>query len=121
MRAGAHITTVGPKTAAAHETPDDLATRAAVLASDSPAQAAAYEEPFFTDREPTHLGGILCGELEGRTGDSDITLYASTGLAGSEIVTASALLDRLSSRPTGGSGSPSGDTTSGWEAVGSDT
>ena len=100
VQEGAHVNTVGPKTVSAHETPDDLAARAAVLASDSPAQASAYEEPFFTDREPTHLGGILCGELEGRTSDADITLYASTGLAGSEVVTAAALLDRLSHRPT---------------------
>ena len=100
VQEGAHVNTVGPKTVSAHETPDDLAARAAMLASDSPAQASAYEEPFFTDREPTHLGGILCGELEGRTSDADITLYASTGLAGSEVVTAAALLDRLSHRPT---------------------
>jgi len=100
VQEGAHVNTVGPKTVSAHETPDDLAARPAMLASDSPAQASAYEEPFFTDREPTHLGGILCGELEGRTSDADITLYASTGLAGSEVVTAAALLDRLSHRPT---------------------
>jgi alanine dehydrogenase len=91
---GAHVNTVGPKTVAAHETPPDLAARAAVVVSDSPAQAAAYDEPFFTDRQPTHLGGVLCGDLEGRTREADITLYASTGLAGSEVVLAAAQLDQ---------------------------
>jgi len=98
VQEGAHLNTVGPKTTSAHETPADLAARAALVVSDSPAQAAGYEEAFFTQRQLIHLGGILSGDLEGRTSNSDITLYASTGLAGSEVVVAAALLDRLSGR-----------------------
>jgi alanine dehydrogenase len=92
IRPGAHVNTVGPKTAPAHETPPELADVAAVVVSDSPEQAAAYGEPFFTDRPLTHLGAVLTGEHEGRTSDDDITLYCSTGLAGSEVVLAKALL-----------------------------
>ena len=95
VAAGAHVNTVGPKMLSAHETPPDLADDAAVLVSDSPGQAAAYGEPFFTSRELTHLGAVLCNDTPGRTSDADITMYASTGLAGSEVVVANALLNRV--------------------------
>lgn len=95
VTAGAHVNTVGPKMLSAHETPQDLAAHAAVLVSDSPGQAAAYGEPFFTSRELTHLGAVLCNDTPGRTSDADITMYASTGLAGSEVVMANALLNRV--------------------------
>jgi ornithine cyclodeaminase/alanine dehydrogenase-like protein (mu-crystallin family) len=35
---------------------------------------------------------VISGEAPGRGSDSDITLYASTGLAGSEVVLALGLL-----------------------------
>jgi len=90
---GAHVNTVGPKTAGACETPPGLAEAAAVVVSDSPAQAAAYGAPFFTSRELIHLGAVIAGDAPGRGSDSDITLYASTGLAGSEVVIARRLLE----------------------------
>jgi ornithine cyclodeaminase len=93
---GTHVNTVGPKTRSAHETPAALAERAAVLASDSPAQAAAYGEPFFTDRPLTHLGAILAGDEDGRRSADDVTLFCSTGLAGSEVLVAEALLRETS-------------------------
>lgn len=92
---GTHVTTVGPKWSSASETPPALAASAAVLASDSPAQAAAYGEPFFTDRALVHLGSLLDGAPGGRASPDDITLYCSTGLAGSEVVIAHMLAERL--------------------------
>jgi alanine dehydrogenase len=92
IQAGAHVSTVGPKLVSAHETPAELAERAGAVVSDSPEQAAAYGEPFFTDRSLTHLGAVVTGDQAGRTSDDDITLYCSTGLAGSEVVLADALL-----------------------------
>jgi alanine dehydrogenase len=92
VQAGAHVTTVGPKTVSGHEAPRDLADRAVLVATDSPAQAAAYGEPLFTGRPLVHLGGIVSEALPGRTSPDDITLYVSTGLAGSEVVTAVAML-----------------------------
>lgn len=89
---GAHVTTVGPKARSAHETPAALADAAALVASDAPAQAAAYAEPFFTARPLAHLGGLIA-EPAARD-ERDITLYCSTGLAGSEVVVAAALLER---------------------------
>jgi len=62
------------------------------VASDSPDQSGAYGDAFFTDRPLTHLGAVLAGEAPGRRMDDEITLFCSTGLAGSEVVLASLLL-----------------------------
>jgi alanine dehydrogenase len=95
VRPGAHVATVGPKWSSACETPPALAAGAAVVACDSPEQAALYQEPFFTDRALLHLGALLDSTARGRVSNDDITLYCSTGLAGSEVVIAHALIDRL--------------------------
>jgi ornithine cyclodeaminase/alanine dehydrogenase-like protein (mu-crystallin family) len=100
LQEGVHVTTVGPKTISGHEAPVDLALRAAVLTSDSPAQAGAYDEASFTDREPANLGAVLSGDQPGRTNDSDLTLHISTGLAGSEIILAEQLLMAGASAPS---------------------
>jgi alanine dehydrogenase len=92
IRPGTHVNTVGPKLASARETPPELAERAVAVVTDSPEQAAGYGEPFFTPRALTHLGGVLMGDQPGRLSDEDITLYCSTGLAGSEVVLAETLL-----------------------------
>lgn len=92
IRPGTHVNTIGPKLASAHETPPELAERAAAVVSDSPEQAAAYAEPFFTGRALVHLGAIVAGESPGRTRATDVTLYCSTGLAGSEVILAETLL-----------------------------
>ena len=92
IKDGAHVTTLGPKTVAGHETPPELAERAAVVVSDSPEQARAYGKPFFTDKPLIHLGAVLTGATPGREKDDEITLYCSTGLAGSEFVLAHELL-----------------------------
>jgi alanine dehydrogenase len=92
IRPGTHVTTVGPKLAGASEIPPELADAADVLVSDSPQQAASYGTPFVTERELTHLGAVLAGDRPGRTSGDDLTLYCSTGLAGSEVVLAAALL-----------------------------
>jgi ornithine cyclodeaminase/alanine dehydrogenase-like protein (mu-crystallin family) len=92
IRPGTHVNTVGPKLASAHETPPELAESASAVVTDSPEQAARYGEPFFTPRALMHLGGVLTGDSPGRTSDEDITLYCSTGLAGSEVVLAETLL-----------------------------
>jgi ornithine cyclodeaminase/alanine dehydrogenase-like protein (mu-crystallin family) len=94
VRPGTHLNTIGPKLASAHETPPQLAQRAAAFVSDSPDQAAAYGEPFFTPRALTHLGAVIAGDHPGRTTDNDITLYCSTGLAGSEVILAETLLTK---------------------------
>jgi ornithine cyclodeaminase len=54
---------------------------------------AAYGEPCFTNRELAHLGAIAAGDASGRSTPDEITFYLSTGLAGSEVVLASRLLE----------------------------
>jgi len=92
---GSHVATVGPKLLSAHETPPGLADRAGVVVSDSPDQARAYGERFFTERTLVHLGAVLDGSAAGRAGPADVTMYCSTGLAGSEVVIADALTDAI--------------------------
>jgi len=91
---GAHVNTIGPKTLSGHELPAEVAERASLVVSDAPHQASAYDEPFFTPRRLVHLGEVI--ETGGRTGDDEVTLYCSTGLAGSEVVIADALLAAVS-------------------------
>jgi alanine dehydrogenase len=89
---GAHVTTLGPKTLSRHEVPADLAERADVLVTDSVAQTAAYPEPhLFPTEHMTDLGAVLAGAAPGRTGDDQVTVFCSVGLAGTEVALAAAL------------------------------
>jgi ornithine cyclodeaminase len=92
---GCHVNTIGPKLRGASELPPELASVAAIVASDSPAQAAAYGNPFFTGRKLAHLGGIIAGELPGRISEGQITLFCSTGLAGTDVLLADHVLNEL--------------------------
>lgn len=70
-----------------------LVTAAAVLTCDSPEQAAAYPEPFFTESTPlVSLADVLLGVAPGRRNRDDITMHCSVGLAGSEVLLAQCLL-----------------------------
>jgi ornithine cyclodeaminase len=71
LKPGAHINTVGPKTIAAHEIGLDIATRAGIIATDSPEQMNAYDKPFFLAGSPSEslvcdLAQIACGNIPGR-------------------------------------------------------
>jgi ornithine cyclodeaminase len=92
VRQGCHVTTVGPKTRDGHECPVAIPETAAVAATDAPDQVRAYPSGCFTDRQLVPLGAIATGETPGRTSPDDITFYLSTGLAGSEVVAAAALV-----------------------------
>jgi len=89
---GSHISSTGPKFASGSELGTDLADLVDVLVSDSPQQAAAYPEGWFSPRPIAHLGGVIAGSIPGRCTESDITLYCSTGLAGTEVLLAAQLL-----------------------------
>ena len=73
--------------------PLDLAEKAAVITCDSPQQAAHYLRRFFVDPAAlTALGAVVAGEEPGRTGDADITVHCSVGLAGTEVLLGARLL-----------------------------
>lgn len=96
---GTHVTTLGPKTLSRHEVPAALADRAAVLVTDSVAQAAGYPEPHVlpVDRM-VDLGAVLAGATPGRTDAEQITLFSSVGLAGTEVAVAAALWETAAAR-----------------------
>jgi alanine dehydrogenase len=99
LRAGCHVTTVGPKQRGRSEFAEDLLDSAGTLVTDSPGQLAAYDPPALAsgDRHAARvvgLGAVLAGDAPGRTGDSDRTVYLSVGLAGTEVALAADLLGR---------------------------
>lgn len=101
VAAGTHLTTVGPKFRSGHETPAELVAAAAIVTCDSPQQAAAYPEPFFTGSAPlVSLSDVLLGAIPGRQHRRDITMHCSVGLAGSEVLLAHRLLHSPKKDPT---------------------
>ncbi len=96
LKSGAHVNTIGPKKASAHELPVKFSERAAVIASDSPHQIAAMgdEHMLYGSRafeRIRHLGepGLADGP---RTRPS---LFLSAGLAGTEVAALAAILKHL--------------------------
>lgn len=95
---GTHVHTLGPKGADEGECPLALVASADRLMSDSPAQLLAMEgagRPWTAGREATSLGAIVSGAAPGRLSQDDITLYASVGLAGTEVLLAQHVLRSL--------------------------
>ncbi|MFL6074695.1 MAG: ornithine cyclodeaminase family protein [Mycobacteriales bacterium] len=91
---GTAVTTVGPKQAGRAEFGPDLPARAALIATDSPAQLRAYDPPaLLAGAEAVPLGAILAGEHPGRPDPEAVTLYESVGLAGTEPYLLADLLD----------------------------
>ncbi|TWJ23408.1 ornithine cyclodeaminase [Micromonospora endolithica] len=93
---GTHVNAVGFKQADRHEFGTDLLERAEVLVTDSPVQATAYVPPMLAAVEPyagrlRDLGAVLAGAVAGRTTADQVSVFCSTGLAGTEVF----LLDRL--------------------------
>jgi alanine dehydrogenase len=94
---GAHINMIGPKSVKSHEFPIDLGARASVVATDAPEQIAAMEPSFFLSGTEAgarlmSLSSIIAGKRQGRTAGSDVTLFCSGGLAGTEVLLAAELL-----------------------------
>lgn len=90
---GCHVTVAGPKFQGRHEWPAALAERASRIVTDAPEQLLAYAgAPFLLAGTP-HMGRIedLALARPREAGDG-ITLFVSTGLAGTEVFVAEALL-----------------------------
>jgi len=95
VRAGTHVTTVGPKFRSAHELPPELGQRARLVTTDSLVQLRANGSFFMSDTSGiVGLEEIVMGRVIGRRSPDDVTLYCSVGLAGTEVVLASELLRR---------------------------
>jgi alanine dehydrogenase len=93
---GTHVNAVGFKQVDRHEFGADLLDRADLLVTDSLAQATAYAPPMLAAL-PSYaerlrdLGAVLAGAVPGRTAADQVSVFCSTGLAGTEVF----LLDRL--------------------------
>ncbi len=93
LEPGTHLTTLGPKSVTRHEVPPALADRADVVLTDSPAQLAGYPEThLFAGRPVTDLAAVAAGAAAARSGDRQVTVFCSVGLAGTEVAVAGALL-----------------------------
>ncbi len=100
LKVGVHINTIGPKTLKGHELGLDVANMASIIATDSPEQTRAYASPFFLsgtmhEERMLDLAAIVAGHAAGRTSPLDTTLFCSVGLAGTEVVVASAIFDMI--------------------------
>lgn len=100
LKPGVHINTVGPKTVLGHELGVDMADAANIIVTDSLEQTRAYSSPFFlTGTRHEHriqeLADIVASSALGRTSPFDTTLFCSVGLAGTEVMLASAIFDVL--------------------------
>ncbi len=82
---GTAVNAVGPKQVDRAEFGPDLPERAGLLVTDSPDQLASYDPPaVLAGARALHLGAVLAGDHPGRTSPTEITLYQSVGLAGTE-------------------------------------
>lgn len=96
VQPGTHVSTLGPKTAAAHEVPLELLGDADVVATDSLSQVADTGAFYLkgVDREGmVELGDVVAGDVPTRDDDA-ITVFCSVGLAGTEVVLADEVLRR---------------------------
>lgn len=93
----AHVTTLGPKTKSRHELPIGLVHRAKVIASDSPQQIMANEDHLLQGEQAlkrmVHLGSLV-GKFNSDR-ERGITLFLSSGLAGTEVAALKAAVDFL--------------------------
>ncbi len=97
VKPGTHINTIGPKFKGMSEIPYELAQLSRVIATDSPEQVDSYAEPFFLLETPERnrmvdLSEIVVAKQKGRLSSTDITLFCSVGLAGTEVIVADAAL-----------------------------
>lgn len=101
---GMHVSTLGPKSAKAHEAPQLLAPRADDIVTDSLAQLHGYGEPSWLTLEDGQLerlrllAPIVTAREPGRVNEEQVTLFCSVGLAGTELLFAKAVFDQIASR-----------------------
>lgn len=94
INSGTHICTLGPKVRGRHEFPADLLERATLVVTDSLAQLGAYPGGHLFADEQVHSLGEYLEDMPVRQ-STDITVFLSVGLAGTEMLLADALLNSV--------------------------
>ncbi|MET7637947.1 ornithine cyclodeaminase family protein [Streptomyces sp. NPDC005438] len=97
---GTHLNCLGPKSRSAREIPATLVERADLVVTDSLAQAAESgtgpeDGPLCDPAAMVGLGALVAGDHPGRRAPREVTLFASTGLAGTEVAVAMAAAERV--------------------------
>jgi ornithine cyclodeaminase len=97
LKAGVHISTLGPRVKNRSEVGVDVVERASLIATDSPEQIAALGDPYFLTgtagmERLVDLADIVAGRASGRQNRDEISLFCSVGLAGTEVMVAAAIL-----------------------------
>ena len=109
LKAGAHVTTIGPKSRESCEIDLEVVRRADFLATDSPKQSADFPEGVITEHSDKPLVDLaaIVGKLAGRPSDDAITLFLSVGLAGTEVALAARLLGKVAAKQKSDEGTDS--------------
>lgn len=97
LKAGAHINMLGPRAKGGSEIGLDVADKAALIATDSPDQIAAFGDGYFLAgttamERMVDLADIVAGRAPGRENTDAVSLFSSVGLAGTEVMVAAAIL-----------------------------
>ncbi|QSX00489.1 ornithine cyclodeaminase family protein [Haloterrigena alkaliphila] len=99
LEAGTHITTIGPRFRDAHELPLAVVDRADAIATDSIPQVDAYDREYLVSGDDyermVELADVLDDPQLGRTDETDVTLFCSVGLAGTEVVLGKRFLEQF--------------------------
>ncbi|MEZ5775898.1 MAG: ornithine cyclodeaminase family protein [Hyphomicrobiaceae bacterium] len=102
IRPGTHITAVGADTSDKQELDPAILARAAIVATDSVAQALSSGEIHhaliagqITARKPVELGHVIMGSAARRTSDDQITVADLTGVVVEDLMMAEAVLEAI--------------------------
>ncbi|MHB2035359.1 MAG: ornithine cyclodeaminase family protein [Nitrososphaerales archaeon] len=109
IREGAHINAVGAYAPSSRELDSEALLRSLLFVDKREAALSEAGDFLIPKREgvitDTHirgeLGDVLLGKIQGRTGDSQITLFKSLGLATEDMAVARGLYQRALSRSIG--------------------
>jgi ornithine cyclodeaminase/alanine dehydrogenase-like protein (mu-crystallin family) len=99
LREGQHLAVLGADAAGKSEVELDAFARCRVFCDDweqasrGGELSAAVKAGRINREEVTELGAVLAGRAAGRSGDDEITLFDSTGLAIQDLAIARAALD----------------------------
>ncbi len=92
MKPDVHVNTVGPKSTSAHEISTTVAEGATRIVTDSPQQIEAQGQDHFLSDSPALARVEHLGRLKQTAHRSGRSVFLSTGLAGTEVLVAEAIL-----------------------------
>ncbi len=103
LQEGMHVTTMAQNLVGRSEIEMEVADRSDTIATDSVAQVdttGTPTRPYFLAstkhrNRMVELGDIVAGKESGRENDNDITLFCSVGLAGTEVLLANLVFDKI--------------------------